>query len=213
MSQSTMVLTFITVLPVLLVSLVLHEVAHGWAAAVLGDPTARSEGRLSLNPIRHLDPLGSLMLVVTFVVSGGGFFFGWAKPVPIDPRFFKDPQRGMMLVGLAGPLTNLLIALAAAGLMWLTFGLSAFFTQMLVLTFFLNIVLALLNMIPVPPLDGSRVLGGLLPRRLFERWLALDRYGNYVFFGLVVLIVVAPGVFDATIGAVLRWSFNLLPGV
>jgi Zn-dependent protease len=203
---------FIVTMPLLLVSLVLHELAHGWVAWKLGDPTAKSHGRLTLNPLKHLDVWGTIALVVTFVGSGGSFFFGWAKPVPISPWRFKDPQRGMMLVGAAGPATNFGLALVAAGSVWLTYSWNLFVAQALALAFVLNVVLGVLNLLPIPPLDGSRVLGGLLPRDLYARWVDLDRYGNYVFMGLLVVMLAAPQVFDATIGAVLRWSYGLLPG-
>jgi len=212
MTENALLVRFIITLPLLLVSLVIHELAHGWVAWKLGDPTAKQHGRLTLNPVRHLDVWGSIMLVVTFLGSGGTFFFGWAKPVPISPWHFKDPQRGMMLVGLAGPVANVALALVAAGLVWLTYPWSPFVAQALALAFVLNVVLGALNLVPIPPLDGSRVVGGLLPRDLYLRWAALDRYGNYVFLGLVVLMLTVPQVFGATIGALLQWSFRLLPG-
>ena len=153
-----------------------------------------------------------MALVVTFVGSGGSFFFGWAKPVPVDPRYFKDPQRGMMLVGAAGPAANFALALVAAGLVWLTYTWSLFVAQALALAFVLNVVLGVINLIPIPPLDGSRVVGGFLPRDLYLRWVDLDRYGNYVFMGLLVVMLAAPQVFESTIGRVLDWSYALLPG-
>jgi len=205
-------LRFLVTLPLLLVSLVFHELAHGWVAWKLGDPTAKLHGRLTLNPLKHLDAWGTVALVVTFVGSGGSFFFGWARPVPISPRFFKDPQRGMMLVGAAGPAANFALALVSAGLVWLTYSWSLFAAQALALAYVLNVVLGVLNLIPVPPLDGSRVVGGFLPRDLYPRWLDLDRYGNYVFMGLLVVMLAAPQVFESTIGRVLEWSYALLPG-
>jgi Zn-dependent protease len=201
---------FASIFPLLLVSLVIHELAHGWVAWRLGDSTAKEQGRLTLNPISHLDTWGTIMLAVTFFGSGGSFFFGWAKPVPISPWRFKDPQRGMMLVGLAGPAANLSMALIAAGLIWLTYTWSLFLTQALYMLFVLNVILMTFNLVPIPPLDGSRVLGGFLPRRSYTSWLALDRYGNYVFLLLVVVIMVGRGAFDATFGAVLNWLTALL---
>jgi len=205
-------LRFLITLPLLLVSLVIHELAHGWVAERLGDPTAKLHGRLTLNPLKHLDKWGTAALVVTFVGSGGSFFFGWAKPVPISPWYFKDPQRGMMLVGAAGPAANFALALIAAGLVWLTYTWSLFTAQALALAFLLNVVLGVINLIPVPPLDGSRVVGGFLPRDLYLRWVDLDRYGNYVFMGLLVVMLAAPQVFQSTIGRVLDWAYLLLPG-
>lgn len=212
MSGNGLFLRFVVTLPLLLVSLVLHELAHGWVAWKLGDPTAKEHGRLTLNPLKHLDLWGSLILVLSFIGSGGSFFFGWAKPVPISPWRFKDPQRGMMLVGAAGPLMNYGLALLAAGAVWLTYTWSLFLAEALALAFVLNVVLGTLNLVPIPPLDGSRVLGGFLPKTVYPRWLALDRYGTYVFLAIVVIMLAAPQVFQATIGAVLNWSYHLLPG-
>jgi Zn-dependent protease len=212
LTDNGLVVQFLIISPLLLVSLVLHELAHGWVAWKLGDPTAKEHGRLTLNPIKHLDVWGTVALVVTFVGSGGSFFFGWAKPVPVDPRHFKDPQRGMMFVGAAGPAANFAVALIAAGLVWLTYTWSLFAAQTLALAFVLNVVLGVINLIPIPPLDGSRVVGGFLPRDLYLRWADLDRYGNYVFMGLLVVMLAAPQVFQATIGRVLDWAYLLLPG-
>ena len=212
MTDNGLFLRFLVTLPLLLVSLVVHELAHGWMAWKLGDPTSKLHGRLTLNPLKHLDVWGTVALVVTFVGSGGSFFFGWAKPVPVDPRHFKDPQRGMMLVGAAGPAANFVLALIAAGLVWLTYTWSLFAAQALALAFVLNVVLGVINLIPIPPLDGSRVVGGFLPRDLYLRWVDLDRYGTFVFMGLLVVMLAAPQVFQATIGRVLDWSYALLPG-
>lgn len=209
--SSELLLAFVIVLPLLLVSLVVHELAHGWAALRLGDRTARDQGRLSLNPLRQLDPWGTAVLVVSFLGSGGTFFFGWARPVPISPWRFKDAQRGMMLVGAAGPASNIALALLAAAGVWLTYDAVPLLADVFALAFMLNVVLALLNLVPVPPLDGSRVVGGLLPRSLWLKWMSLDRYGNVVFVVLLVLLVGWPEVFSATIGAVLDWALGLLP--
>ena len=212
MTESELMIRFVVTLPLLLVSLVAHELAHGLAAWRLGDPTAKLHGRLTLRPLPHLELWGSLALVLTFLGSGGTFFFGWAKPVPVSPAYFRDPQRGMMLVGAAGPATNLVLALVAAGLVWLTYTWSLFLAQALALAFVLNVILAVINLLPLPPLDGSRVIGGLLPRDLYVRWAALDRYGTYVFLGLLFVMLAVPGAFSATVGAVLDWAFVLLPG-
>ena len=207
-----LLLEFLLVSPLLLVSLVLHELAHGWVAYLLGDPTAKAHGRLTLNPVDHLDTWGTVMLVVTFLGSGGTFFFGWAKPVPVDPRYFRDGQRGMALVGAAGPLTNYLLAVAAAGLIWLVHTRSMFLLEMCWMLFVLNVILGTLNLIPIPPLDGSRVVGGFLPRTAYRRWAELDRYGNFVFLGLFMLMLLVPGFYQATFGRVLRLFTLLLPG-
>lgn len=209
--SADLLLAFAIVLPLLLVSLVVHELAHGWVAALLGDTTAKDQGRLSLNPLRQLDPLGSAVLVITFLGSGGAFFFGWARPVPISPWRFRDPQRGMMAVGAAGPASNISLALLAAGGVWLAYDTLPLLADLLELAFVLNVVLALLNLVPIPPLDGARVLGGLLPRSVWPRWMSLDRYGNYAFALLLVVLIGRPQVFEATIGAALDWALGLLP--
>lgn len=206
-----LLVAFVIVLPILVVSLVLHELAHGWAAFRMGDGTAREQGRLSWNPLRHLDPLGTIMLVVSFLGSGGQFLLGWARPVPVSPWRFHDPQRGMMVVGAAGPAANAALALASVGGVWLTYEPVPLLAQMFALAFSLNLVLGLLNLLPVPPLDGSRIVGGLLPRRLWVKWMGLDRYGDVVFLVLIVVLIAVPSVFEATFGAVLRWAWGLLP--
>jgi Zn-dependent protease len=211
-TDSSLVVRFLIVSPLLLISLVLHELAHGWVAWKLGDPTAKLHGRLTLNPIKHLDTWGTIMLAVTFLGSQGSFFFGWARPVPVDPRYFKDGQRGMMWVGLAGPATNFAIALAAAGLIWATYTWSLFLAQTLYMLFVLNIILGTLNLIPIPPLDGSRVVGGFLPREAYRSWVALDRWGNFVFLGIFLILMAFPGAYAATFGAVLDLAARILPG-
>jgi Zn-dependent protease len=198
-----LLLRFVLILPLLLVSLVLHELAHGVVADRLGDPTPRLYGRLTVRPLRHLDLMGTAVLVLTFLASQGTFFFGWARPVPISPWQFKDPQRAMLWVGLAGPATNAALAVCAAGLVWLTYGWSLDAARVVVLLFVLNVVLAVFNLIPLPPLDGSRVVGGLLPAGAYRWWSGLDRYGNVVMIGLFAALLLWPGLFEATIGAVL----------
>jgi len=178
----------------LLFCVIPHEVAHGYVAWRLGDPTAKLSGRLSLNPIRHLDPIGSVLLPVALLLlrrfAGFPVVFGWAKPVPINPNHFRNPWRGMLWVGLAGPATNLLMALVAAGIGrgLIALGLTArwllYFLGLIVL---LSLVLALFNLIPVPPLDGSRVLAYFLPPRLRFQLVRLEQVGIVV---VVVLLAV-----------------------
>jgi len=205
-------LRFVVTLPLLLVSLVAHELAHGWVADRLGDPTPRAHGRLTLNPIAHLSLWGTALLVISFVGSGGQFFFGYAKPIPVNPFRFKHPQRGDALVSAAGPLANFAIALLSCGAIWLTYTWSLFLAQVLLLCFVLNVILGTFNLIPIPGLDGAGVVGCLMPRALWLRWLEWGRYATYVMLGLFVVLLAFPGVFDATIGAVVRWSYTLLPG-
>jgi Zn-dependent protease len=173
---------FLLLAPVFIVSLTLHELAHGLAAYKLGDRTAKDQGRLTLNPIAHMDPLGSLILVLTYF--GGSFLFGWAKPVPVDPRNLRtSPQVGMALVGAAGPATNFVIALVAGGV-WAHNELTGDTAKIVAYTITVNVILGVFNLFPIPPLDGSRVIGGFMPRDVYARWAALDQYGMFVVFGL-----------------------------
>jgi Zn-dependent protease len=176
---------FLLLAPVFIVSLTLHELAHGLMAYRLGDRTAKDQGRLTLNPISHLDPLGSLILVITYF--GGSFLFGWAKPVPVDPRNLRtSPQVGMALVGAAGPITNFLIALIA-GAVWAHNELTGDTARIVAYTITVNVILGVFNLFPIPPLDGSRVIGGFMPRDVYARWAALDQYGMFAVFGLFFL--------------------------
>ncbi len=176
-------------LPALL-GIILHEVAHGWVADKLGDPTPRFMGRLTINPLPHIDPLGLAVFVLTSVL--GGFVFGWAKPVPVNPRHFRNPIKGMMLVALAGPGTNLLLAVGMAALLRGFLGLDpadSSTTEFIVKALFygagINIGLACLNLLPIPPLDGSRVLAYFLPPGVAARYMSVERYGMVILVGLM----------------------------
>jgi Zn-dependent protease len=176
---------FLLLAPVFIVSLTLHELAHALVAYRLGDRTAKEMGRLTLNPIAHMDPLGSLILVVTYF--GGSFLFGWAKPVPVDPRNLRtSPQVGMALVGAAGPASNFVIALLA-GAVWAHNELTGDTAKIVAYTITVNVILGVFNLFPIPPLDGSRVIGGFMPRDVYARWAALDQYGMFAVFGLFFL--------------------------
>jgi Zn-dependent protease len=177
----------LSLVPVLLVSLMLHELAHGFVAYKLGDPTAKRMGRLSLNPIKHLDPVGTAMFFITYLL--GFMVFGWAKPVPVSPYYFKNRQRGMAIVGMAGPVTNFIVAVAAVlTLNAVQVDANGIVFEVLFMVFQVNVVLGIFNLIPVPPLDGSRVVGAFLPRTAYEKWVALDQYG--MFLAIIVLIIV-----------------------
>ncbi|MFH0805569.1 MAG: site-2 protease family protein [Patescibacteria group bacterium] len=171
-------------LAILLMSVVIHEFAHGWMAFRLGDATAKNYGRLTLNPIKHLDLWGSLIVpFMIFVFSGGSAIFGWAKPVPFNPNNLRDQKYGIAKVAIAGPSANLLIALVF-GLI-LRFNQSELFissgmAQIFSLTIFLNILLAVFNLIPLPPLDGSKILFTFLPDSLRDVRIFLEQYGMFV---------------------------------
>jgi Zn-dependent protease len=176
--------TFLWLIPFLLVSLVLHELAHAVVATKLGDPTPRQEGRLTLNPIVHLDPIGTLMFAVTYFTTG--LIFGWARPVMVHPGYFRRPKEGMALVAAAGPATNFLLGLIAIA--YIVHGNpEGLWFDVAVQAFTVNIVLGIFNLIPIPPLDGSRIVGALLPDRAYASWSAFDQYGMFVLFGVIIL--------------------------
>jgi Zn-dependent protease len=183
----------------LLLAITLHEVAHGWVALRCGDTTAKAQGRLSLNPLRHIDPIGTVLVpVLLWVVPmllqvPGGFIFGWAKPVPVNYGRLRQPKRDMALVALAGPMSNFLMALGWAlvalagqalhsGLPWLGIPLIA----MGIAGINVNIMLGVLNLVPIPPLDGSRVLAGLLPNRAGQLMAQIEPYGLIILVGLLM---------------------------
>jgi Zn-dependent protease len=160
-------------------SIILHEIAHGWAADRLGDPTARLMGRLTLNPIPHIDPVMSILVPLFLRFSGAGIIFGAAKPVPIDPYNLREPRKDMGLIGLAGPATNLALAVIFALLarLVLAFSPNMIIIQLLANAVIINIVLAVFNLIPIPPLDGGRVLSAILPSNYANALASLERFG------------------------------------
>lgn len=195
--------------PVLL-GIILHEVAHGWVASLCGDKTARMLGRLTLNPVPHIDPMGLGLFVLTAVASP--VVFGWAKPVPVNSRNMRNPRRDMMLVALAGPLTNMLLALAFAAALRLLFALTPpetlltsrvadFFNQMFQVGIVANFALAWINLLPIPPLDGSHIVEGLLPPRLGWQYSRLGRYGF-----LILLVLLLTGVVGRILWPLIQMS-------
>jgi Zn-dependent protease len=197
----------IAVLMVLVLSIVLHEMAHGYAANWLGDPTARLQGRLSPNPLVHIDPLGSVIIPALLFISNAGFLFGWAKPVPYNPYNLSDQRYGEAKVAAAGPAVNLLLAFIFAMIIRLAepLALSESFLTLASYIVFINILLALFNMLPFPPLDGSKIITALLPYRAAYKYrqmtMAVERYGFIVLFiGLFIIIqVIWPYLFAAVL--------------
>lgn len=195
MNQLTLIQKIIVWSVPVLFAITMHEVAHGWAARHLGDPTAHMLGRLSLNPIKHVDPVGTILVPALMLILGG-FLFGWAKPVPVSARNFKNPRRDMALVALAGPASNLLMAILWALIIriglaihvpWLSMPLALMGQAGVII----NVILLVLNLLPLPPLDGGRVLAGIIPPRMAA---TLDRVEPFGF--IIIVALLATGVLN-----------------
>lgn len=198
-------------LPIIFLALCVHETAHGYVANKLGDPTAKSMGRLTLNPIKHLDPLGFICMLC--------FGFGWAKPVPVNSRYFKKPRRDMAICAAAGPISNVLLAFIFAGLLkifyvatadmavgsLMEYNIKMFAEILLILGIRLNVTLAVFNLLPIPPLDGSKILYLFLPQRILFKVL---QYERYIYFGLLALLFV--GVLDIPLSFLSNLILNFI---
>ncbi len=196
--------TILLRLPIVLLAITVHECAHGYVAYLLGDRTAKAYGRLSLNPLHHMDIMGAICMLL--------FGFGWAKPVPVNPQYFKNPKGGMSLVGLAGPVSNFLMALLFSVLYGLLarffptfdFFLVEFFANLFLVGIMLNIGLGIFNLIPFPPLDGSKILAYFLPNRWYYQLMQYERYAMPV-----LLILLALGILDVPLAFLQRAVFGV----
>ncbi len=204
--------------PPLLVAVILHEIAHGYAAEKLGDPTARQLGRITLNPVKHIDPFMTIMLPGILILSGSPIIFGGAKPVPVNPMRFKNPRRDMAYVALAGPVTNFVLAI----LFYFAYEIYSFIFPILLAPPFvlaivglwliygvlINLVLGLFNLLPVPPLDGGRIAVGFLPVPLAKFWARLEPFGL-----LIVIALLYSGLFDVFLSPVIDKTAKYLLGM
>ncbi len=206
-----MFLEYIFLIIILIFSIVIHEVSHGLMANYLGDPTAKNAGRLTLNPIKHLDPVGSvivpLFLILMTKLTGGGIIFGWAKPVPINPYNFKDQKYGSAKVALAGPASNLAVALVFGSALRFLPVLVDFQGLYLMFSFivYINILLAVFNLLPVPPLDGSHILFTFLPQKMENVRIFLSQFGLFILLFIIFF-------FFPWIVLIINWIFTLIVG-
>ena len=170
----------------LLFAITLHEAAHGWVASKLGDHTARMMGRVTLDPTKHIDPIGTIAIPLVLLLSSSGFIFGWAKPVPINFNALRSGKNGMIWVALAGPGANMFMAICWLFVMIVAIKMNiAVLIEMGRVGILVNCVLAVFNLLPIPPLDGSRVISALLPNRLAYQYNQLEQYGLYILLGLM----------------------------
>jgi Zn-dependent protease len=194
----------------ILFAITLHEAAHGWVANKLGDPTAKNLGRITINPIKHIDPVGTVV-VPLFLAMVSPFVMGWAKPVPIQPRYFKSPLLDMALVAVAGPVSNFFMACFWAMFIQLAYmtlehsQVLVFLTEMGKNGIIINIVLMVLNLLPIPPLDGGRVVAGILPRKLAMPFMQLERFGM-----IIILLLLVSGILGKVIWPFVLYFVNII---
>lgn len=204
------ILQFIILAPPILMALTVHEFAHGYVAYRLGDPTAKNMGRLTLNPLKHLDPMGTLAF---FIIK-----IGWAKPVPVNPNYFRNPRKDMLWVALAGPVVNFVMAIISALLTKTVWMIAASIppstlanailvpvNEVLIASVWINLVLCIFNFLPIPPLDGSKILAGLLPPDLARSYASVERYGF-----IIILVLAFSGILPKMIMPVISFAEQIL---
>lgn len=187
-------------LPGLLVAIIFHELSHGLAAYALGDDTAKNSGRLTLNPLKHIDPVGFISMLV--------FKFGWAKPVPINPFKFKNRKRDTLLVSLAGPVANFIIAIIIVFIFKLNIVSNYIVFEMLLITLWYNIMLGIFNLLPFPPLDGSKIIASLLPDKIEYYFYKYERY-----FYLILILLIFTDMIDKILSPIINVVMNILMGI
>ncbi|MPW25197.1 site-2 protease family protein [Alkalibaculum sp. M08DMB] len=193
-------MSILYILPALLISITFHELAHGYVAYKLGDPTAKDLGRLTLNPIKHIDPVGFLSLLI--------LRFGWAKPVPYNPSYFKNRRQGTLLVAIAGPITNIILALLSLIAIALINTSYSIWYNILEMMFLYNIIFAVFNSLPVPPLDGSKILASILPEKLETFFWKYEKYGY-----IILLILIFTNVLGMILEPAISVTMNVLVAI
>ncbi len=208
--MNNFILQVIILAPPILLALTLHEFAHGYVAYRFGDPTARDQGRLTLNPLKHLDPIGTIAFFIIHI--------GWAKPVPVNPGYFKNPRKDMLWVALAGPAVNFVLAVASAICVKIIWFIAASIpysamaeaiivplNEVLMASVWINLVLCIFNFLPIPPLDGSKILMGILPPDMARSYASVERYGF-----VIILVLAFTGILSKMIMPVIGFARNIL---
>ncbi|MEA3369692.1 MAG: site-2 protease family protein [Candidatus Ratteibacteria bacterium] len=203
-----MLLVYVAQILAFTIAITVHEASHGWLADKLGDKTARAMGRVTMNPLAHIDPIGTVVLPLLLILTRSPFIFGWAKPVPVNPYNLRNPRKDMLWIGLAGPTANIITAVVFALILRSGMIVAGSISQIFVVQVILiNLVLAVFNLIPIPPLDGYQILSGLLPREAAISYSRIQPYGMWILIALLVL-----GVIGAIIGSVVGILFRILVG-